>query len=234
LLIASCDGTDAQYVVALDKNSGSIRWKTDRNGAMAYSTPLVIRVGDRDLLVSTGGEWVMAYDPATGDEIWRVRYETGYSEVPRPVFGHGLAFVASGYNTPWLYAIRPDGHGDVTDTHVAWKLQKGAPLNPSPLVIGNELYLVDDHGIASCLDAETGEQHWQKRVPGNYSASPLFADGRIYLTNETGVTTVIAPGTKFKELATNPLEGNTLASLAVAGKAIYLRTDSHLYRIEEP
>jgi outer membrane protein assembly factor BamB len=234
LLIASCDGTDVQYVIALDKKTGSIRWKSDRTGAMAYSTPLVIRVGDQDQLVSTGGEWVMAYEPETGAELWRVRYPTGYSNVPRPVFGNGLVFVASGYNTPWLYAIRPDGMGDVTETHVAWKLQKGAPLNPSPLIVGDELYLVDDRGIASCLEAATGEQHWQERVPGNYSASPLFADGRIYLTNETGVTTVIAPGRTFKELATNTIDGDTLASLAVAGRAIYLRSNSHLYRIEEP
>ncbi|HVC95272.1 MAG TPA: PQQ-binding-like beta-propeller repeat protein [Pirellulales bacterium] len=234
LLIASCDGTDVQFVVALDKNTGSVRWKTDRKGAMAYSTPLVIRVGDRDQLVSTGGEWVMAYDPQTGAEIWRARYPSGYSNVPRPVFGHGLVFVASGYDTPWIYAIRPDGTGDVTDTHVAWKLQKGAPRNASPLIVGDELYLVDDQGIASGLDAATGEQRWQKRLPGNYSASPLFADGRIYLTNETGMTTVIAPGRKFKELAANTVDGDTLASLAVAGRAIYLRTNSHLYRIEKP
>ncbi|HEV3006120.1 MAG TPA: PQQ-binding-like beta-propeller repeat protein, partial [Pirellulales bacterium] len=222
LLIASCDGTDVQYVVALDKNSGTIRWKTARVGAMAYSTPLVITVAGRDQVVSTGGEWVVAYEPATGEELWRARYAGGYSNVPRPVFGKGLVFVASGYDTPWLYAIRPDGRGDVSGSHVAWKLQKGAPLNPSPLLVGDELYLVDDKGIASCLDATTGETRWQKRVPGNYSASPLLADGRIYLTNETGVTTVIAAGREFKELATNAVEGHTLASLAVAGRAILL------------
>jgi outer membrane protein assembly factor BamB len=233
LLIASCDGTDVQYVVALDKSSGSIRWKTDRQGAMAYSTPLVFQADGRDQLVSTGGEWVMGYDPSTGDELWRVQYPRGYSNVPRPVYACGLVFVASGYDTPWLYAIRPDGRGDVTGTHVEWKLQKGAPLNPSPLVIGDEIYLVDDKGTATCLDAKTGEKHWQKRVPGDYSASPLHADDRIYLTNEVGATTVIAPGRTFMELATNTVDGNTLASLAVAGRAIYLRTDKHLYRIEE-
>jgi outer membrane protein assembly factor BamB len=233
LLIASCDGTDVQYVVALDKNTGEIRWKTDRTGSMAYSTPLVINVAGLDQLVSTGGEWVVAYDPATGEELWRARYPGGYSNVPRPVFGKGLVFVAAGYDTPWLYAIRPDGRGDVTGSHVEWKLQKGAPLNPSPLLAGDELYLVSDNGIASCLDAVTGSAHWVGRLPGNYSASPLLADERIYLTNETGVTTVIAPGREFKELATNTVDGRTLASLAVAGRAIYLRTDSHLYRIEE-
>ena len=232
LLIVSCDGTDRQFVAALDKHSGKLRWKTKREGRMAYSTPLVIRAAGRDQVISTGGDAVVSYNPADGEEIWRVRYD-GYSEVPRPVYGQGLVFVCSGYNTPLLYAIRPDGEGDVTDTHVAWKTTKAAPLNPSPLLIGEELYFVSDRGVAVCVDAKTGDQHWQKRLPGNYSASPLAADGRIYFTNETGETTVIAPGKEFKSLASNLVDGRTLASLAVSGKAFYLRTDTHLYRIEE-
>ncbi|HWB11583.1 MAG TPA: PQQ-binding-like beta-propeller repeat protein [Pirellulales bacterium] len=232
LLIVSCDGTDVQYVAALDKQTGEVRWKSPRKGRMAYSTPLVINVAGEDQLVSTGGDQVVAYEPATGREIWWVRYD-GYSEVPRPAYGQGLVFLASGYDTPWLYAVRPDGRDDVTDTHVAWRLQRGAPLNPSPLIIGEELYLVSDQGIASCLDAKTGEKHWQKRVPGNYSASPLLADGKIYLTNEEGLTTVIRPGKEYRELAANQIEGDTLASLAVSGKALFLRSATHLYRIEE-
>lgn len=231
LLIVSCDGTDVQYVVALDKQSGKLRWKSDRQGRMAYSTPLVITVDGKDQLVSTGGDQAIAYEPETGREIWRVKYD-GYSEVPRPAFGQGLLFLATGYDTPWLYAVRPGGQGDVTDSHVVWKLQKGAPLNPSPLVIGEELYLVSDQGIASCLDAATGEKHWQKRLPGNYSASPLLADGNIYFTNESGLTTVIKAGTKFSEVAANQIDGQTQASLAVSGKAIFFRSADHLYRIE--
>ena len=232
LLIVNCDGTDIQYVAALDKRSGKIRWKTDRKGRMAYSTPLVIRVGNEDQLISTGGDAVVAYAPADGEELWRVRYD-GYSEVPRPVYGLGLVFISSGYDSPVLYAIRPDGRGDVTDTHVAWTLSKAAPLNPSPVLLGTALYLVSDKGIASCLDAKTGEQRWQKRVQGNYSASPLAADGKIYFTNETGLTTVLADAEEYQELAANQVEGRTLASLAVSGRALYLRTDTHLYRIEE-
>lgn len=234
LLIVNCDGTDVQYVAALDKHTGKLRWKTDRDGAMAYSTPLVIAVGGRDQLISTGGKHAAAYDPATGKEIWRVRYGDGYSNVPRPAFGDGLVFLAAGYDTPWLYAVRPDGHGDVTDTHVEWKLQRGAPLNPSPLVIDDRLYLVDDKGIASCLEAKTGDRIWQKRLPGNFSASPLWADGKIYFTNEEGRTTVIRPGDKYTELAINEIDGSTLASLAVTGHALLLRSATHLYRIEEP
>jgi outer membrane protein assembly factor BamB len=175
---------------------------------------------------------VVAYNPADGEEIWRVRYD-GYSEVPRPVYGQGLVIVSSGYDSPVLYAIRPDGRGDVTDTHVAWTIDKAAPLNPSPLIISEELYSVSDNGIAICVDAKTGEQHWQKRLSGNYSASLLEADGHIYITSETGLTTVIAPGKKFESLASNQLDGRTLASLAVSEKALYLRTDTHLYRIEQ-
>ncbi|HVX10864.1 MAG TPA: PQQ-binding-like beta-propeller repeat protein [Pirellulales bacterium] len=232
LLIVSCDGTDVQYVAALDKRTGEVRWKSERQGRMAYSTPLIINVAGQDQLISTGGNQAVAYEPDSGKEIWRVRYD-GYSEVPRPVYGQGLVFLASGYDTPWLYAVRPDGQGDVTDSHVAWKMQKGAPLNPSPLLEGEELYLVSDQGIASCLDAKTGDKHWQKRLPGNYSASPLLADGKIYFTNEHGLTTVIELGKEYRELAANQIEGDTLASLAVLDKAFLLRSGTHLYRIEE-
>jgi outer membrane protein assembly factor BamB len=233
LLILSCDGTDVAFVVALDKQTGEIRWKTPRDGPMAYSTPLVIHAGGRDQVISTGGDQVVSYEPRTGKEIWRCRYD-GYSGVPRPVFGHGLVYVCSGYNTPHLFAIRPDGTGDVTDTHVAWSIKaEGAPLNPSPLLVGDELYLVNDRGIATCLDAKTGKRHWQNRLGGDFSASPLFADGRIYYLDENAKTTVIAPGLEFKVLATNSLDGRSLASLAVWGKSIFLRTDTHLYRIEK-
>jgi outer membrane protein assembly factor BamB len=232
LLILSCDGTDVAFVVALDKQTGQIRWKTPRDGPMAYSTPLVINVNGQDQVVSTGGDQVVAYEPRTGKEIWKSSYD-GYSGVPRPVFGQGLVFVCSGYNTPHLFAIRPDGAGDVTATHVAWSMKGAdAPLNPSPLLVGEDLYLVSDGGIASRLDARSGQRHWQKRLGGNYSASPLLAEGRIYFLDETGKTTVIEPGRELKVLATNQLDGRTLASPAIWDNAIFLRTDTHLYRIQ--
>ncbi len=231
LLIFSCDGTDVQFVVALDKRTGQVCWKTDREGPMAYSTPLVIRAAGVLQLVSPGGDQIVSYDPLTGDVIWRFRY-TGYSVVPRPVFGHGLIYFSSGFNDAVLYAIRAGGRGDVTDTHLAWERSRGAPHTPSPLLVGGELYIVSDNGVATCLDAVHGSEHWRKRIGGNFSSSPVLADGHIYLLNEEGVMTVITPGTEYQELAKNRLEGRTLASPAVVGRAMFLRSETHLYRIQ--
>jgi outer membrane protein assembly factor BamB len=233
LLIISCDGSDTAFVVALDKRTGKIRWKTARRypADQAYSTPLVIRVGGRDQVISVGAYRAGAYDPETGKEIWRVSYADGFSNVPRPVFGNGLVYIATGFQQPALLAVRPDGAGDVTKTHIAWTLQRAAPYTPSPLLVGDELYVVNDLGIVSCLDAKTGTLHWQQRIGGNHSASPTFADGRIYFQSEEGVTTVIAPGREFRKLATNTLDGAMLASMAVSRKSIFIRTHTHLYRL---
>ena len=233
LVIFNCDGSDAAFVVALDKSSGKVKWKTNRRypADQAYTTPLVIRVGDRDQLVSVGAYRATAYDPMTGKEIWRVGYANGFSNVPRPIYGLGLVYIATGFQEPAMLAVRPDGTGDVTKTHVAWKLARGAPLTPSPIIVGDEFYMVNDGGIASCLDAKTGMVIWQQRLGGTFSASPVFADGRIYFLAEQGVTTVIAPGKEFRRLATNPLDGGLLASMAVSNGSLFLRTDTHLYRI---
>ena len=233
LLIVSCDGSDQAYLVALDKRTGKVRWKTWRRQPwdQAYTTPLLIRVGDQEQVVSVGAYRAGAYDPQTGKEIWRVSYADGFSNVPRPVYGHGLVYIATGFQQPTLLAVRPDGTGDVTNTHVAWTLRRAAPLTPSPLIVDEEIYIVNDGGIASCLDAKTGEIHWQQRLGGEYSASPLFADGRIYFLNEEGVATAIAPGRVFRRLATASLDGATLASIAVSGGSMFIRTHTHLYRI---
>jgi outer membrane protein assembly factor BamB len=233
LLIINCDGFDQAFVVALDKRTGRTRWRTDRREphSQAYSTPLAIRAGDRDQVISVGAFFASAFDPQNGKEIWRVGYPDGFSNVPRPVYGHGLVFIATGFNQPSLLAVRPDGSGDVTKTHVAWKLSRGAPLTPSPLLVGDELYVVSDNGIASCLDARTGAVVWQQRLGNSFSASPILADGRVYFLDEDGRTTVINPGTKGEPLAVNVLDGGTLASIAVASKSFVIRTASHLYRL---
>jgi outer membrane protein assembly factor BamB len=233
LLIVSCDGSDAAFVVAFDKRTGKVRWRTWRRQPwdQAYSTPLVIRVGDRDQLVSVGAYRAAAYDPSTGKEIWRVSYADGFSNVPRPVFGHGIVYIATGFQEPSLLAVRVDGSGDVTKTHIVWTLRRGAPLTPSPLLVGDELYVVNDGGIATCLDAKTGQTHWVQRLGGSYSASPVFADGRIYFLSEEGMARVIAPGREFRVLATSKIDGDTLGSMAIANGSIFIRTDRYLYRI---
>ena len=234
LLIINCDGNGGDaYVAALDVKTGKTRWKTSRRypAGQAYTTPLVIRVAERDQVISIGAYRAVAYDPLNGKEIWRVSYDEGFSNVPRPVFGQALVFIATGFQQPTLIAVRPDGSGDVTRSHIAWTLRRGAPYTPTPILVGSELFVISDIGILSCIDARSGTVHYQQRLGGNYSASPVFADGRIYFQSEEGVTTVIAPGTTFQRLATNQLEGATLASMAVANSSLFLRTNSHLYRI---
>jgi outer membrane protein assembly factor BamB len=236
-LVFACDGGDQQFVVALDRGTGKVVWKSDRKCTafkpFSFCTPLVITVAGKKQVVLPGAEAVRAYEPADGKEIWRVRYQ-GYSVVPRPVFGHGLVFVCTGYDPPAsLLAIRADGHGDVTDTHVAWSVKKAVPLTPSPLLDGDELYTISDNGFATCRDAKTGKVHWSKRLDGQFSASPLLAGGRLYLQSEGGKTFVLKTGTTFKELGRSDLGERSLASCAVADGALFLRTEEALYRIEE-
>ena len=233
LLIFSCDGFNEAFVIALDKRTGKTRWRTDRPQpwSQAYSTPLVIRVADRDQLVSVGAFHTVAYDPQNGKEIWRVNYPDGFSNVPRPVSGAGMVFITTGFQQPSIMAIRPDGKGDVTKTHVAWTLSRGAPLTPSPVLVGDDLYVVTDAGIASSIDVRTGAIQWQHRLGEGMSASPVFADGRIYFLDEEGRTTVITPGKSFQQISLNVLDGPALASMAVASQSFFIRTATHLYRI---
>lgn len=240
LLIFNCDGESDPFVVALDRSTGVERWRTPREidavRSFSFSTPVLINVNGKPLVISPGSELVGAYDPKTGQEVWRMRYDGGYSVVPRPVFGHGLVYVCSGYNDSTLYAIRPDGQGDITDTHVAWRTDRNAPRNASVLLVENELYMVSDNGIASCLDAVSGEVHWTKRLGGNFSASPLFAGGVIYFQDETGTAHVIRAGQQFDLLVTNRwgdnFEERTFASYAVGKSALFIRSENHLWRIE--
>ncbi|HEY7315609.1 MAG TPA: PQQ-binding-like beta-propeller repeat protein [Gemmataceae bacterium] len=234
LLVFSCDGGDSRFVVALNVADGRVRWKTNRTTPVgktfSFGTPLRIEVDGRKQIISPGSDVVTAYDPADGKEIWRVRY-SGYSVIPRPVYGHGLLFIGTGYDRPSLLAIRADGKGDVTDTHVIWKTNKAAPHAPSPLLIGDELYTVSDSGQACCRDARTGEIHWQERLGGTYSASPLFAGGKIYFQSEQGTGVVVRAGKEFKVVANNVLGERSLASPAATDGALFIRTEKHLYRI---
>ena len=236
LLIFSCDGKADPFVAALEKTTGKVRWKTNRKSEVdrkfSFTTPILINVEGERQLISPGSGEVSALDPQTGEELWRVDYGDGYSVIPKPVFANGLLFVCTGYNRPNLLAIRPDGRGDVTESHVAWETDRQAPHTPSVIVVGDELYMVADKGVASCLDAKTGKVHWEERLGGNFSASPLYADGRIYFQSEQGDTTVIAVGTDFKKLASNALGERTLASYGVVDNALLIRSEKHLFRIE--
>ena len=231
LLIVSCDGQDVQFVAALDKMTGKVRWKRSREGFQAYTTPLVLRLAAGDQVISPGAFRAVAYEPKTGKEIWQVKYGDGFSNVPRPVFGNGLVFICTGFQEPSLLAVRVDGHGDVTKKSIGWTLKRGVPKTPSPLLVGDELYFVNDDGIATCVDANTGIEHWRARFGGSFSASPIYADGRIYFLSEEGSSVVLSPGKQLKVLAKNELDGETLASMAVSGGSIFIRSRTHLYRL---
>lgn len=239
LLVLVRDGRDAQFVTALDKETGRTVWKTDRppiaassgNLKKSFVTPLLVRAGDRSQLISPGAHWVVSYEPGTGKELWRVRHGEGFSIGSCPVVGHGLAFFSTGCMKPQLWAIRVDGEGDVTGTHVAWKTPRQVPVMSSPVLAGDELYWVSDDGLASCADARSGQIHWQERLGGSHLASPLGAEGRLYFFNRDGKTTVLKAGKTFEVLAENPLEGPLVATPAVVDHAIFLRTDTSLFRI---
>lgn len=235
LVVFSCDGASDPFVVALDAATGRVRWKTprswDSDKKFAFCTPLLIEVDGKKQIISPGAGGVAAYEPKDGSELWRVRFK-GYSVVPRPVYGHGMIFISTGYDMAQFLAIRADGRGDVTDTHLVWILKRGAPYNPSPLLSGEHLFLVSDQGLASCIEAKTGRVLWNERVPGAYSASPLLADGLLYLTNEQGLTSVLKAGATFEVVAKNAMNERTLASLAASEGTIYLRTEKALYKIK--
>ncbi|HEX4143785.1 MAG TPA: PQQ-binding-like beta-propeller repeat protein [Pirellulales bacterium] len=242
LLILTFDGADFQYLVGLDKKTGETVWRTDRHihydsddgdYHKGFSTPTVIKLAGREQLISPSAGATIAYDPATGHELWRVQ-SGGMNAAARPLFGHGMAFATTAYQGYQLFAVRPDGSGDISDSHVAWKFAKSVPSRSSPVLIGDHLFMVADKGVASCIDAKTGEALWQKRLPGEYTASPIYASGRIYFFNEDGRSPVIAPEPKeLHELALNKLDDGCMASPAVSGNALFLRTKTHLYRIEQ-
>jgi len=241
LFIVNYDGFDTQFVIALDKNTGETVWKRDRdinygtdNGdhKKAYGTPALIEVDGRMQLVSPAAVATIAYDPLTGADLWRV-YHGGMNVSARPLFGLGMLYITAGDSARAMIAVRANGTGDVTDSHVAWQSSSSVAKRPSLLLIDDMIFMMNDVGIASCLDAVTGKTIWQKRLGGAYWASPLYADGRIYCFSQEGASPVFAPTREFKLLATNQLDDGFNASPAVVGQSLILRTYTHLYRVEE-
>ncbi len=248
LLILTMDGIDVQYLVALDKQTGRTVWKTDRTadwndllpdgqparaGDMrkAFCTPLFIEVGGTPQMISVGSKAAYAYDPANGHELWKLKTE-GHSVASRPLYGHGLVFLATGSGKSEFLALRPEVRGDVPETNVVWRTTRGAPKMASPLLVDDLVFLLAENGVMRCLEATTGNEFWQERIGGEYYASPLFADGKIYCFSQEGKATVLKAGRTFQVVATNTLADGFMASPAVDGRALILRTKKILYRIE--
>lgn len=250
LIILTMDGADLQYHVALAKKTGETIWKTNRSvewndehvpGQMAkdgdlrkaHSTPLIVTTSGKPQMLSAGAKAAYAYDPRTGRELWRVQYPD-WSSAPRPVFDRGLAYFVTGLSKKELLAVKTDGHGDVTDTGVVWRLKTHVGKYASPMLVDGLIYTAAEESFVTCLDAQTGQPIWTERIGGKYAASPIYADGRLYFFDQQGKTTVLKPGRNFEVLATNTLENGFMASPSVSGKAFFLRTKTHLYRIESP
>ncbi|MBI1345230.1 PQQ-binding-like beta-propeller repeat protein [bacterium] len=243
LLILHYDGFDFQYIIAMDKETGETVWKNDRtidygtpNGDFkkAFCTPSIFNIHGRLELISPTSKACLSLNPDTGEEYWRITYK-GFSATARPLYDPALdlLYINTGFSKAELCAVKTGGSGDITDSHVAWTATKSIPSKPSEVLVGDALYMVHDQGAATCLDAKTGEVVWQQRIGGNYSSSALLADNRIYFSNHEGQTTVIEPSREYKELAVNTLADGCMASPAVAGKALFLRTREALYRIED-
>lgn len=244
LLILSLEGTDVQFVVALDKKTGKNVWRYDRPRELyenieplyllkSYHTPLVVEVNGTPQLINNGAMLVTGHEPRTGRELWRVLYRDD-NPISRIVSGHGLFFINSGGSpgATHLLAVRQGGVGDVTESHVVWKMTKDVPHESSPVLVGDLLYLLSDRGVLICKQATTGNTVWSERLEGQYGASLLYADNRIYISSKQGKTIVIEPGLTFRVLAVNELDGFLGASPAVAGKSLLLRTKTHLYRVQ--
>lgn len=243
-LILTLDGTDTQYTVALDPKTGRTIWTASRNSFFpaalegerrkSFNTPVIAPgPGGKPMLICPAATGVWAYDLADGHEIWRIRHG-GYSNSSRTLLAPAMAYVGTGYDSSEMIAVRLGGAGDVTASHIAWRCGRNMPYKPSPILVDGLIYAVSDTGLVTCLDAGTGETVWRERIGGAFSASPLYACGRIYLFNEQGKTTVIKPGRTLEKLAENELADGCMASAAAIDGALFVRTKSALYRLEEP
>ncbi len=255
LLLMNFDGSDHQFVIALDKNTGRTVWRTPRGvdfqdlGAdgkpqaegdfrKAFSTPHVISVGGSPLLLSSGAKAHYGYDPLTGRELWRVEERAQHSASSRPVAGQGMVFINTGFSKSQLLAVklpeRPAAGTKVLDgSQIAWRMTRSVPSKPSLLLVGADLFMIDDGGVASCVEAATGRTWWTERIGGNCSASPIVADGRVYFFTEEGKVAVVAAAREFRKLAENRFADGFMASPAVTDNALILRTKTHLYRVGE-
>ena len=239
-LIFNVDGRDVQYVIALNKETGETAWKTNRsvdfsdvqvNQRKAYGTPFIIPRGNSNQMVSIGAKGVYSYDPENGKELWKAEHR-GWSIAPRPVYGEGLVFTMIDRDRPEMWAINPNGSGDITETHIEWKETKRMPPRASPIIIKGLLFVVDRNGYISCIEAKTGKSIWQKRMKGRFSASPILANNLIYFFNEDTVCSIIKPTRELEIVAENKSSDDKLmATPAFDENSIYIRTEKNLTRI---
>ena len=234
LVILYQDQRSGSFVAAFDTRTGEPVWKTAREAKVGWGTPVAVRVGDHDEIIVSSEYTVTAYDPEQGAELWRCK-GNNREVIPTPVVGHGLVFCTSGRAGPTL-AIRPGGSGDVSDTHVEWQTSRGSPFVPSPMVLGDYLYTINDmSSIVTCFEAASGKVMWQQRLGRptreGFSASPIAVDGKIFFTNDDGRTFVVGAGPEFELLHTNDIGARTLASPALVDGRWYIRTENELLAI---
>jgi outer membrane protein assembly factor BamB len=234
LLILLCDHAPASYLLAVDKRTGKQRWKVDRGkGRMSYSTPLAIEPKSGPELVVNSSEGLDAYDPRTGAALWHYR-ETNRFPIPVPFYRDGVLFTSRGYRSGPFMAIRPGGRGDIATTNVIWRVETGAPYISSLVHYDGLIYMASDVGVISAVDASNGQRVWQQRLEGVFSASPVAADGKIYFVSENGETLVMKAGRSPELLARNDLGVRSVASPAIAGSQIFLRSDNEIFCIGQP
>jgi outer membrane protein assembly factor BamB len=222
---------DKAVILAVDKGTGKTRWQGRRGSSqIGHATPQIATFEGRDQLVSSAGAVVQGFDLKTGEQLWTVS-SPGEGVVPSVVAGDGMAFATSGFRQETILAVRLGGRGDVTQTHVAWRVTDEVPHVPSMLYVSPRLYSITDQGIVNCLRGATGEVLWRQRLPGKYSASPVYADGKVYFLSEKGKTTVVEEGPAFKVVAENDLGETCCASPAISQGRLFLRTEKALYCI---
>lgn len=241
LLVLVCDGMEQQYVMAVDKATGDVAWKTDRppmegndgDYHKAFCTPLAVEWNNQPQLLIPGAQWFVSYEPTSGKMLWHINHGKGFSNVAAPVFADGISYLITGFMKPELWAMPVNERGELNSNQVLWEQDKQIPKKSSPALVGSEIYLISDKGVLSCIDINSGDINWTKRLGGNYSASPLIAEGRMYFCSQEGKTTVVRPNAnKYEELAESELDGQLMASPVALDGALLIRSDSHLYRIE--
>jgi outer membrane protein assembly factor BamB len=231
LLILLCDHTPASYLLAVDARTGETRWKADRGqGRASYSTPLVLRAGGRTEIVVNSNERIDAYDASNGQPLWHVGGENRFP-IPSPVFHDGVVYASRGYRSGPYFAVRPGGQGDVSSSHVVWQVETGAPYVSSLLHYDGTIYMANDVGVLTAVDAATGRRTWQQRVDGVFSASPVAGAGHVYFVSEGGDTVVVRAGETPAVAARNPIGAHVVASPALSDGQIFLRTDNQLIAI---